>query len=450
MGYRAPQVLARALTVYSAAGWDVFVHIDAKADLAGYRNAVGESADDCCFVDSVEVFWGGYSMLEAEFKLIDAARAAGPYDKYLLITDDTLPLFPPAWLNAVLGQERDLVCAMGQPEGSKNDLNYKKLFFYDHPATMIRGHGSRSTEIDERFLHAMQEISALRAFGKKKIKVAWGSAYWALSAATIELLMDTVYDDPHLAKSFAYSPQPDETMIQSILRCYLYKKDRDLSPMYADFHSQIGGPRILDSVATLPFDLQDHQVFVRKVQPTAVRFAEVVVSRLAQGLTAWGTTPETAHHSESIIDEDGCKLAISTMRLSAPSVDKAVVGWNGIEMYSDRPYRWTASDRIEWRLDFPDLPPGRIRFFLPTLLSRPGMFENSQLLLGSQAKVLRSTRHSLIAEFDHEGLSAGTSVTLITPPPIAAYPPHDNRLVGIGIAIDRAPPKPIDCTLLSD
>ena len=102
IGCYAPQILAQVLPVFRAAGWDVFVHVDAKVDLSSYQAALGENAAYCRFVDPVEVYWGGYSMMEAEFRLIRAARNAGAYDKFLLISDDTLPVFPPDWLNAVL------------------------------------------------------------------------------------------------------------------------------------------------------------------------------------------------------------------------------------------------------------------------------------------------------------------------------------------------------------
>lgn len=133
IGCYAPQILAQVLPVFRAAGWDVFVHVDAKVDLSSYQAALGENAAYCRFVDPVEVYWGGYSMMEAEFRLIWAARNAGAYDKFLLISDDTLPVFPPDWLNAVLGQRRDFVTLIAQEAGSKNYVAYHKYFFMTIP-----------------------------------------------------------------------------------------------------------------------------------------------------------------------------------------------------------------------------------------------------------------------------------------------------------------------------
>ena len=53
----------------------------------------------CTFVeDPVEIFWGGYSMVRAELKLLAMARGAGPYEKYLLISDDAFPVHTPDML----------------------------------------------------------------------------------------------------------------------------------------------------------------------------------------------------------------------------------------------------------------------------------------------------------------------------------------------------------------
>ena len=95
--------------------------------------------------------------------------------------------------------------------------------------------------------------------------------------------------------------------------------------------------------------------------------------------------------------------------------------------------------KSNWIIPLPDLPPGRLRIFLPLVIAKPGMMEAASLCLREQQKTLRYTRHSLIAEFDHEGLPAGTLVTLKTPPVMPAAPPRDDRLLGLGIGVEPEP-----------
>ena len=277
------------------------------------------------------------------------------------------------------------------------------------------------------------------AGGKKEITVSYGSQFWALTSASIDLVLRLVENDWHLVRSFAYSPLPDEAMIQSILHTYLYKRNFDSQPIYADFHSQSGGPRILNSIAGLPFDLQEHQVFVRKVDPHSTTLAGVVSSRLLAGQSAWGGSPATASRSTTVIEEADHALPIATVRLAAPAEHVVIPGWHGVESYMGRRFRWTASTQVDWIIPLPDLPPGRLRIFLPLVIAKPGMMEAASLCLREQQKTLRYTRHSLIAEFDHEGLPAGTLVTLKTPPVMPAAPPRDDRLLGLGIGVEPEP-----------
>lgn len=314
LGCYAPQVLALTIPVFKSSGWDIFIHVDAKIDIKGYISHLGENASGCTFVDPIEVYWGGYSMLEAELRLIEAARTKGDYEKYLLISDDTLPVYPPDYLNQVLSQKSDLITAIKRP---LEKSNYSKFFYYDHPATTMRGHGHRSTEIDDTFLNAMQEITHLKLTGKKQLTIAYGSQFWALTKDTLDFVTDIWSKDINLVKSFTYSPLPDETMIQSILHSYKFFRDIDLQPIYADFHSQNGGPRILESIEDLPFDLTSNQIFVRKVKPNALKFIETVTSRLLYGKNAWGSFLRVKNEISYLIDENNESQQIATMQLSA-------------------------------------------------------------------------------------------------------------------------------------
>jgi hypothetical protein len=218
LAYSGARVLAATAPVYHAAGWDMFVHLDAKGDMARYRADLGQSAALCRFIEPRElVFWGGYSMIRAQFRLIEAALA-GDYDKFLLISDDTLPLFPPSHLNHILGAEGDFVSAMPQASGSRNLIFYHQYYYYDHPATTMKGpRTEQGTQIDETFEAAIAEIAALRRRGKKDIQLAYGSQFWALGRESLQIILDTVASDEHLVKSFQYARLPDLLMFQSIL-----------------------------------------------------------------------------------------------------------------------------------------------------------------------------------------------------------------------------------------
>jgi hypothetical protein len=438
LAYRGAAVLAATAPVYHAAGWDIYVHLDAKGDMARYRADLGQSAALCRFIEPRElVFWGGYSMIRAQLRLIEATLA-GDYDKFLLISDDTLPLFPPSHLNDILGAEGDFVSAMPEGRGSRNQLIYRQFYYYDHQATTMKGpRTEQGTQIDETFEAAIADIAALRRRGKKDITLAYGSQFWALERESLQLILDTVASDEHLVKSFQYARLPDELMFQSILLQAKYKPGGiHTGPVMADFHSQDGGPRILHSIEGLPFDLESYQVFARKAAPSARHMLSAVSERLLRGQTAWGCAPADFLRGAPVIDEAGGERPVVTMRLAAPEATAPrSPSWHAVETYRQQKYRWTGQPEISWTLDLPRLPAGKIRFFLPLFMSKPGFVQQARLRFGAETKPLHLTRQSLLAEFEHQGCEAEPTVTLITPEPVPASPPRDTRLLGLAIGL---------------
>jgi hypothetical protein len=347
LAYRGADVLARCQPVLAAAGWDVYVHLDRKANISNYAHALGSAGRGCFFVDDpLNVFWGGYSMMQAEFKLIETAREVASYDKYVLLSDDAFPILPPDALAEHLTKGEDYVTCKRQPPKSEFYTRYDKFFFYDHPATMMRDHGTRCVEIDINFEHSIAEISVLRRIGKKKIDVYFGSQFWSLSGSTIEFVMRKVREDLHLTKSFQYSALPDETMIQSILGNYIFKRDRDLGPVYADL-SGPGGPREFSRVEDLPFDLRPHQIFERKFGSGATSVLDTLQARLMCGRTIYGLEPKQRIFGTLLACGAGSTEV--NLRLGAP-VTPCDCTWHPIEAGENFHFRWTADTRVNWDL----------------------------------------------------------------------------------------------------
>lgn len=69
---------------------DIFIHFDKKvAVLPDIRT---ERAGLTILENRVDVRWGGFSMMEAEFALFEAATARGPYQYYHLLSGVDLPI----------------------------------------------------------------------------------------------------------------------------------------------------------------------------------------------------------------------------------------------------------------------------------------------------------------------------------------------------------------------
>jgi hypothetical protein len=269
LAYAAPRVLAAAVEIYRGIGWDVFVHLDCKADTARYRAEMGKAADLVYFIDEpLSVFWGGFSMVLAEFKLIDAALRSAQYDFLLYVSDDTFPIRPPEALAAMPDPACERITMRRVLPGSGFAWRYEGLYHYDHPATNPRG-GGPGRPIDDALVEAITEAQAVGRMGKKHLDIYWGFAYWLLTRPTIEAVLDICRGDPVLWHSFKYSSQPDEIMIHSVIANYLPDRKTMEGPVYMDF-SKPNGPAVYHRLADLPADLPTHFYFARKFVPAAV------------------------------------------------------------------------------------------------------------------------------------------------------------------------------------
>lgn len=133
--------------------------------------------------------------------------------------------------------------------------------------------------------------------------------------------------------------------------------------------------------------------------------------------------------------------SVTTVRLMAPPQDGETgdgnIGevWSGPGRYLKRLYRWTTAAQVRWTITVPNAPAGRLRCYLPTVMSQSNFLEVSRLTALGQTKPLTDTRYSLIAEFIHDGIGGGIEIVLETPPPVIADPANDPRALGLGIAM---------------
>ncbi len=435
LGYSAAPVLARSLPVLKTAGLDVFVHVDKKADPGAYRSSLGEMASCCTFVEnSVEVFWGGYSMIEAELELITAARKANAYDKFLLISDDSFPVMPAAQLGSRLGTESDQITLCLQTVNSRYHKRYSHFFCYDDPATTVRGgpviDEMAPRSVSEKLEHKMAEIAVLRRIGKKPVDVYYGSQFWALTSASVDLILKCISDDLHLVKSFQYSALPDETFFHSILGNCKFRRDLEEGPVYVDFSA--GGPRTITKLADLPLDLQEAHLFLRKLSPSHPVLLQEIAARLESGFRIDGRRPGEPQTMFRI--DGGPEASRVIVRLNAPG-EGAGPNWHGVEGFWGRRFQWTASDEITWSI--PGLPTGRVSFIITTVIAPAQEWGQAcTLTFGGKTKFLSQTGGELRADFEYDKTHS-PDVILRTPPlrsPFEVRGASDTRKLGLSVA----------------
>ena len=235
MAWREPEVLSLVAPVYRQAGFDIFVHLDAKTPLVSYLRALAGEAQHCRFLDRrIGVFWGGFSMVEAALELLRTAFATGRYSNFLLVSDDTLPVVPLRHLGEWLNLRLDRISARPVADDEPFSQRYRQFFMLDHPATSLRGRPIETSFLDDAFFAGLGRLERLRAGGKAKIPLHYGSQWWCLTAETAATVLALHRERHDLRESFEFSAVPDEMYIQTLVANYGKNKISG-GPVYVDW-----------------------------------------------------------------------------------------------------------------------------------------------------------------------------------------------------------------------
>ena len=275
----------------------VFVHMDAKTDLTGAPLRLPAHAS--MIEPRIEVFWGGWSMMQATFSLIDAARRRGGFFRYALVSGDSLPVVPLDRLEAaLLDDTREYIELVEVPDDPS-------LAGMDMQAATAR-HGwvqpwrlHNPVAWDHRLLNPFQREAAAEYYGIEQGRIDWirgdlerltrallrdlrppppfryfwyGAQWWALTAATLEAIRPDL-ERPEMQRFFRTIQVPDEHMMQTVLGNRpdaLGGRTVVGAPMWSDAAGRARGIDTLDRAGFRAAAAAGSQIlFARKFNPQA-------------------------------------------------------------------------------------------------------------------------------------------------------------------------------------
>jgi hypothetical protein len=258
LAYKYPIGVQALSRFFPAPCFDLFVHVDQKIDAGPFQQFAGESA--CFLEDRIPVYWRGWSIVEATMRLISQARSRCEYDRYLLISDDSVPIANAATLLKSLDAHPDQLHIF---RAHQRAWRYDKFYMFDSAATQLRWIADR--EVTDDALLRFERLAALRRRGKKPLTDHYqGSQWWALSAPSIEKVVESWNNDEWLRASFEFSDAPDEGYFHAILAetC----KGRSRSLMWVDWAPPTPPPpRIFHTCEELAGIRPSSELFARKI-----------------------------------------------------------------------------------------------------------------------------------------------------------------------------------------
>jgi hypothetical protein len=213
-----PRTFERLVAALQHPRIEVFVHIDARADLARFQGAARKGVT--FIADRVANNWGAFTQIEVALNLLRAAQAAGPFASYVTISGDSLPLVENQALVAALNATPT---ALRLNHQLPSDKSYRRVRDVYAPATTIGRIRGMESHLD-RVLTEADMVDLQRAIRSAELKrnipfaVYKGSQWFAISDQHLAAVLDHFAASPDFVEIFRWSLIPDELFFHSALK----------------------------------------------------------------------------------------------------------------------------------------------------------------------------------------------------------------------------------------
>jgi hypothetical protein len=194
--------LARRLSRFS----DVYIHIDASADLSPFLEQAGANERIHFLSDRIRCRWGGWNSVAAEMALLKAAAATG-YDRYVLLQGADYPLKRDRYILDFFESNPDTEFIRGCCCTDSRDAYFRnrcyQYWFYNNP--FLKRVWSRL-----KFLSKREFRTGYAVGDGAKHKVYWGSAQWAVTGVLAQYFIAFYDGHPHYNHWYYHAFPADE------------------------------------------------------------------------------------------------------------------------------------------------------------------------------------------------------------------------------------------------
>lgn len=233
-------VLAELVHQLDAPGNGLFIHVDGKADIGAFA-ALGKTGRVCFVEPRTKVYWGGFGMVESTLRLFSATRDGG-FRYVVLISGDTLPLYPAETIRTVLREayDRDRQFISANPSITPEEADrIRRRRFCPDKATFAR-----------RLLRIAMKCTmrADNPFFDRLPPLEKGSQWIAITDRMRDFIFDYLAVHPDFIPAFRYSHAADELFFHTLLGDSPFAgHNANYSLVYADWSHPGAHPKTLST-----------------------------------------------------------------------------------------------------------------------------------------------------------------------------------------------------------
>ena len=193
---------------------DVYIHVDNKCNIKEFKEKI--KSENVYFIDDrVDVYWGGYSSVEATMKLIECSFNKKSYDRYVLLQGLDYPLWSMERIEKFFDENKQVEFIRGcNVSRSKDKYFYEKVkcyWFYDR------------INIFKKVINKLNRIFSIKIrngyidLNNRRYDIYWGSAQWALTGNAIKYILDFYKSKHKFNNYFKHVFPADETYFNTII-----------------------------------------------------------------------------------------------------------------------------------------------------------------------------------------------------------------------------------------
>lgn len=210
LAHHYPEQLRRLLHTLDDPRFDLFVHVDAKADIQQFRFDTYQLRCSQLKIihERIHSYWGDISLLEAMLVLYRNALAEKEYDWFVTLSGEDYPILSNDAICDYLQQQKDDCICLTKLHLEER---IRKYWFWKIPNRFLGQLIRKSL-----YVVGIRKKSTLIVDGKKW-RVCVASQWHALRRANVEHVLSVLDDHPEILKYFRYSHAPDEMVIPTIL-----------------------------------------------------------------------------------------------------------------------------------------------------------------------------------------------------------------------------------------
>jgi hypothetical protein len=236
LAHQWPQQLRRLIARLEADWAHCFVHIDAKSDIAPFRQALASAQNAAILPDErrVKVYWGGFSVVRATLQLIRfATENDSGFGRFCLLSGTDYPVRPLSEIAGVFSGDDELICVdrrLDRDGDTIFDRSARHIFLGDNGF-------ARALAKIPLLKWAPREIGERLGRRKFPFPIYQGSQWWCLTAPAVKAVVQIMADESDYGRWFRYTRIPDEMVFHTALKTTAYAVkiaiDRTVAPSKA-------------------------------------------------------------------------------------------------------------------------------------------------------------------------------------------------------------------------